>query len=52
VVNNYVDQVYIDKNGRMSTLMQRNSQTWVKTGGRWLLVDVHTSGMPGAPYTP
>jgi len=52
VVNNYVDQVYIDKNGRMSTLMQRNSQTWVKTGGRWLFVDVHTSGMPGAPYTP
>jgi hypothetical protein len=52
VVNNYVDQVYIDKNGRMSTLMQRNSQTWVKTGGRRLLVDVHNSGMPGAPYTP
>jgi uncharacterized protein (TIGR02246 family) len=52
VVNNYVDQVYIDKNGRMSTLMQRNSQTWVKTAGRWLLVDQHNSGMPGAPYTP
>ena len=52
VVNNYVDQVYIDKNGRMSTLMQRNSQTWVKAAGRWLLVDQHNSGMPGAPYTP
>ena len=47
VVNSYADQTFIDKNGRMSTLMQRNSQTWVKTGGRWLLVDVHNSGMPG-----
>jgi len=35
----------------MSTLMQRISQTWVKTGGRWLLVDWHVSGMPGALYT-
>ena len=52
VVNSYTDQTFIDKNGRMSTLMQRNSQTWVKTGGRWLLVDLHNSGMPGAPYTP
>src|SRR6266478_6988543 len=47
VVNGYTDQTYIDKNGRMSTMIQRNSQTWVKTGGRWLLVDQHNSGMPG-----
>jgi len=52
VVNGYTDQTFIDKNGRMSTMMQRNSQTWVKTAGRWLLVDQHNSGMPGAPYTP
>ena len=52
VVNGYTDQTFIDKNGRMSTMMQRTSQTWVKTGGRWLLVDLHNSGMPGAPYTP
>ncbi len=52
VVNGYTDQTFIDKNGRMSTMMQRASQTWVKTGGRWLLVDLHNSGMPGAPYTP
>jgi len=49
VVNAYTDQTFIDKNGRMSTLMQRNSQTWVKTGGRWLLVDQHNSGIPGTP---
>ena len=47
VVNGYTDSTVIDKNGRISTLMLRNSQTWVKTGGRWLLVDVHNSGMPG-----
>jgi uncharacterized protein (TIGR02246 family) len=52
VVNAYTDQTFIDKNEKMSTLMQRNSQTWVKSGGRWLLVDQHNSGMPGAPYTP
>ena len=52
VVNGYNDQTFIDRNGRMSTLMQRYSQTWVKTGGRWLLVDTHVSGMPGTPYTP
>jgi len=47
VVNSYTDQTFVDKNGKMSVLMQRNSQTWVKTGGRWLLVDQHSSGMPG-----
>jgi len=52
IVNSYTDQIFMDKNGRMSTMMQRNSLTWVKTGGRWLIVDVHNSGMPGAPYTP
>src|SRR5207245_5865730 len=52
IINSYTDQTFIDKNGRMSTMMQRNSQTWVKTAGRWLLVDQPNSGMPGAPYTP
>ena len=47
VVNGYLDQTFIDKNGKMSTSMQRRSETWVKTGGRWLQVDVHNSGMPG-----
>jgi uncharacterized protein (TIGR02246 family) len=49
VVNGYTDQTFIDRNGRMSTMMQRTSSTWVKTGGRWLLVDAHNSGMPGTP---
>lgn len=49
VVNAYTDQTFADRNGRMSTLMQRNSQTWVKTGGRWLLVDQHNSGLPVTP---
>jgi ketosteroid isomerase-like protein len=47
IVNSYNDQTFIDKTGKMSTMMQRTSQTWVKTGGRWLLVDQHTSGIPG-----
>lgn len=47
VVNSYNDQTFIDKSGRMSVRMNRTSQTWVKTGGRWLLVDQHNSSMPG-----
>ncbi len=47
--NSYNDQTYFDKNGAPSRLMQRTSQTWVKTDGRWLLVDQHNSVMPGAP---
>ena len=47
VVNSYNDQTFIGRNGKTSVLMQRISQTWVKTGGRWLLVDQHISGMPG-----
>lgn len=49
VVNSYTDQTFFDRSGRMSTLMQRNSQTWVKTAGRWLLVDQHNSGLPVTP---
>jgi len=49
IVNAYNDQTFFDKNGKMSTLSNRTSQTWVKTGGRWLLVDQHISGMPGTP---
>ena len=48
IVNAYNDQTFFDKNGKMSTLSTRTSQTWVKTGGRWLLVDQHISGMPGS----
>ena len=49
VVNGYTDQTFIDKNGRMSTMIQRNSQTWVKTGGRWLLVDCSRARFPSLP---
>jgi len=47
VVNSYTDQTFIDKSGRISPRLARNSQTWVKDGGRWLLVDSHNSNMPG-----
>src|SRR5262245_1476914 len=49
VVNGYNDQTFIDKSGTMSVRMNRTSQTWVKNGGRWLLVDQHVSSMPGSP---
>jgi len=52
VVNGYNDKTFIVKNGKMSTMIQRTSNTGVKTGDRWLLVDWHVSGMPGTPYTP
>lgn len=48
VVNNfYADGTIVDRNGKLSTAMNRISETWVKTDGRWLLVDQHISTIPG-----
>ena len=35
-----------EKNGKMKTLPARYSFTLVKRGGKWLLADHHSSGMP------
>lgn len=47
VRNWYSDAIVTDRNGYLSTSMTRNSQTWVKTDGQWLLVDQHVSRIPG-----
>lgn len=47
VRNFYSDGTIIDRNGNPSTAMNRISETWIKTDGRWLLVDQHISSVPG-----
>jgi uncharacterized protein (TIGR02246 family) len=46
VVNGYGDQIFVDRNGQVSTGTIRNSTTLVKTGGKWLVVDQHNSRLP------
>lgn len=46
VRNWYTNQTFFDRSGYMSTQMSRTSQTWVKSDGRWLLVDQHISQLP------
>ena len=37
------------QNGETKTLPARYSFTYVRSGGRWLIVDHHSSAMPSAP---
>ena len=46
IVNGYGDQSFADRNGQISTATVRTTITWVKIGGKWLVVDVHASRMP------
>jgi uncharacterized protein (TIGR02246 family) len=47
VVNNgYVVENYTDRAGNTSTHYIRFSQTWVKIGTEWKIVDQHASRMP------
>jgi uncharacterized protein (TIGR02246 family) len=46
IVNGYGEQRFADRNGQISTATVRTTITWVKIGGKWLVVDVHASRMP------
>jgi uncharacterized protein (TIGR02246 family) len=46
IINDYADVTFFDKLGKAYTEMQRQAQTWVKTDGKWQLVDVNNSRMP------
>jgi len=49
VLNRYYTATLVDRAGNATTLHGRQSVTFVKVGGRWLIVDVHTSRLPGSP---
>lgn len=41
--NQYVEQLWKDATGQTSPAMLRLSHTWVKSNGRWLIVEQHAS---------
>ena len=50
VIRNAYSVLYLtDQKGEVSTYATRSSVTWTKIGGRWQIVDQHTSRLPVAP---
>ena len=49
VTNAYLQVTLVDRNGQATTLNLRQSVTWVKQDGRWLIADAHTSRLPTSP---
>jgi len=50
VVQNGYGVLYLtDPKGQVATFFTRSSVTWAKIGGRWQIVDQHTSRLPAAP---
>jgi uncharacterized protein (TIGR02246 family) len=49
VQNGYAILYLTDGNGHIATYHTRSSVTWAKLGGRWQIVDQHTSRLPVAP---
>ena len=49
VQNGYAVLYLTDAKGQLLTYHTRSSVTWAKIGGRWLIVDQHTSRLPVAP---
>jgi len=50
VIRNAYSVLYLtDQKGQVMTYATRSSVTWAKLGGRWQIVDQHTSRLPVAP---
>lgn len=50
VIQNGYSVLYLtDPKGQVMTYATRSSVTWTKLGGRWQIVDQHTSRLPVAP---
>ena len=49
VQNGYAVLYLTDPKGQVTTYHTRSSVTWSKIGGRWQIVDQHTSRLPTAP---
>ena len=49
IQNNYIALYLTDQKGQVAALSLRSSVTWAKIGGRWQIVDTHTSRLPIAP---
>jgi len=49
VQNGYAVLYLTDQKGQVATYHTRSSVTWAKVGGRWQIVDQHTSRLPVTP---
>lgn len=50
VIRNAYSVLYLtDQKGQVTTYATRSSVTWTKIGGRWQIVDQHSSRLPVAP---
>ena len=49
IQNNYIVFYATDQKGQVAALSLRSSVTWAKIGGRWQIVDTHTSRLPVVP---
>jgi len=49
VANGYFQVTLIDPKGQASTRFGRYSLTYVKLGGKWLIVEQHASVLPASP---
>ena len=46
IVNNYAHLILVDRSGKRTAINGRASFTYVRIGGRWLVVDQHSSTLP------
>ena len=49
VSNSYAAMNLTDQQGKVTAFQVRSSVVWAKLGGRWQIVDTHTSRLPVAP---
>ena len=48
IINSYAEITVADRGGNVTTYPYRASLVWMKLDGRWQIVDVHNSLVPGA----
>jgi uncharacterized protein (TIGR02246 family) len=49
ISNSYLVLNVTDQQGKVTAFQRRSSVAWTKLGGRWQIVDQHTSRLPVAP---
>jgi ketosteroid isomerase-like protein len=49
ISNSYAAMNLTDQQGKVTAFHVRSSVAWAKLGGRWQIVDQHTSRLPVAP---
>ena len=48
IVNTYAHLILVDRSGKRTVINGRASFTYVRAGGRWMMVDQHSSVLPAS----